>query len=555
MERKEVLEICTFLFLILISTIPLNVNGTDEKEIKVNILFDFGDGIIKWTEVELSTNFTAIYATDISCKKLNFKLDYSWSELGAFVNQIGNKVNQWPGAYWHFWIWNDGSENWILSDKGADKVNLSNNDTIAWSFVVDNEQFISPSPTATPKSKYPYICFRNNVYNTGKTDSPAPQTPNLLWKFNTRSYEADSTSTLYNGKLFINTWQGLFCLNEKDGNKIWNNLKVKGMSTPAIYDGKIFVGSNDGKIYCLNGTNGKIIWKSLLQKNPVYTGISSSPKIYENKIFIGTFNESGGNGSFYCLNAENGKIIWKYNTSSIHLSSSAIINGKVVIGLMGIFDQENLSWKPPYGLLCLNKDNGNLIWNFKTKGGVASSPAIFNSKIFFTSKDGFLYCVNEDGKEVWKNNIGGSISSPAISKNKIFVGTGEFGKDGKFYCFTINGKKIWEFVPNGGVQSSPVLAFNKIYFATNVLDGTIYCLNATNGKLIWKYLPEPEQYILSSPIIANGKLFICSDNGFIYCFMDLDENAKSEDGFITDINAFTIIGAITISTILFIKKK
>ena len=440
--------------------------------------------------------------------------------------------------------------------KITNQINLLNNDSIAWSFVIDDEQFISRLPIATPNSKQTSICFRNNLYNTGSVEGIAPSSNNVLWKFNAESFEADSTPVIIDDRVFINSWEGFYCLNENDGIKIWQNIQVKGESSPAFYDGKIYVGSNDGKLYCMDENNGKIIWSMLLQTNPVFTGISSSPKVSENRVYIGTFNENGGNGTFYCLNGDNGTIIWNRSTSSIHISSPAIFNDKIIVGLMGLFDEAGISWNPPFGVLCLDKRNGNLIWDYTTNGAVASSPAIYDNKIFFTTKDGFLYCINENGKELWLKNIGVSISSPAISNDKIFVGSGTFGPNGKFYCFDTKGQKIWDFIPNGGVQSSPVICDNKIYFATNVEDGKIYCLNITNGELIWEYLPEPKQYILASPTIANGKLYICSDNGYLYCFEDSEEILESVSNKETpDINTLFIIGIITMTAILFLKKK
>ncbi len=90
--------------------------------------------------------------------------------------------------------------------------------------------------------------------------------------------------------------------------------------------------------------------------------------------------------------------------------------------------------------------------------------------------------------------------------------------EGMFYCLDMNGEILWEYKPNGAVQSSPAIADDFVYFATNVKNGTIYCLDNLNGQLIWKYEPWPAEYIISSPAVVNGKLFIASDNGRLYCF-------------------------------------
>jgi hypothetical protein len=139
--------------------------------------------------------------------------------------------------------------------------------------------------------------------------------------------------------------------------------------------------------------------------------------------------------------------------------------------------------------------------------------------VLFTSKDGFLYNLGQShGNIIWKKEIGSSVSSPAVSGGKIFVGTGEMNKEGKFLCLDSDGDIIWEFTPNGAVQGSPAVAENFVYFGTNVKNGTVYCLDRDNGQSIWQYRVWPEQYIISSPVVVDEKMLIASDNGRLYCF-------------------------------------
>jgi hypothetical protein len=120
-------------------------------------------------------------------------------------------------------------------------------------------------------------------------------------------------------------------------------------------------------------------------------------------------------------------------------------------------------------------------------------------------------------------HIGDSISTPSINEDAVFVGSGAMNGQGKFFKLDLNGNLLWEFFPNGAVQSSPALAGNLIYFTTNVADGRIYCLNQTSGEPVWQYTPHPAQYIISSPSISDGKLYVASDNGRLYCFDDGDQ--------------------------------
>src|SRR5437762_3193943 len=86
---------------------------------------------------------------------------------------------------------------------------------------------------------------------------------------------------------------------------IWK-FKTAGpvKSSPAIENGKVFVGSNDGQVYALNLATGVKVWESK-------TGgpVESSPLALEGKVFVGS-----SDGSLYALDAKTGTVIWKYAT-------------------------------------------------------------------------------------------------------------------------------------------------------------------------------------------------------------------------------------------------
>ncbi|MDI6707545.1 MAG: PQQ-binding-like beta-propeller repeat protein, partial [Candidatus Thermoplasmatota archaeon] len=491
------------------------MSATNSSDVTVSVLIDLGDGVVYWADVEL-TNNTAFNATEKACKVLGLALEYSWSAWGVYVSQIGDKTSQWPGAWWHLWLWNSTAQIWELSGKGADAVNCSNGDVIGWSYVVG---WPGPKPLADPITKYPWACFRHDLYHTGYSKDFVAGN-DVLWSFNTESWSVGATPAIARGKVFVTAWNGLYCLDESNGALLWKNIDVKGQSSPALYNDHVIVGSSDGKLYCLHIENGTELWNLTIALEPGYTGISSSPFVHEDKIFIGTFNWTGGEGELYCVNENDGTVIWKNSTeSSVYFSSPAVNNGKIFIGTMGLYNSTTYSWSPPYGLYCFNETDGMLLWKYSVDNSIGSSPTILDNKVLFSSKNGGLYCLDENGKLVWEKNIGSSVSSPSVYQNKIFVGSGAFGGSGKFYCFNSECTKLWEYEPNGPVQSSPAIAGDKIYFATNTQNGTIYCLDLS-GNLIWKYMPSPAQYILSSPALAAGKLFIGSDNGLVYCFGD-----------------------------------
>ncbi|HJN89824.1 MAG TPA: PQQ-binding-like beta-propeller repeat protein, partial [Verrucomicrobiota bacterium] len=67
---------------------------------------------------------------------------------------------------------------------------------------------------------------------------------------------------------------------------------------------------------------------------------------------------------------------------------------------------------------------------------------------------------------------------------------------------TRTAQERWRFAVGGAIRFAPVVSGGRLYFGSD--DGLVYCLNATNGELAWKYRPSPsgERVIGNSRIIS-----------------------------------------------------
>jgi outer membrane protein assembly factor BamB len=77
-------------------------------------------------------------------------------------------------------------------------------------------------------------------------------------------------------------------------------------------------------------------------------------------------------------------------------------------------------------------------WEFKTGGGVHSSPAVSRNYVYVGSGDNYIYCLNKDTGELkWKNETGALVqSSPAVSGNYVYIGSW----DAYVYAFSTEGQ-------------------------------------------------------------------------------------------------------------------
>ena len=101
--------------------------------------------------------------------------------------------------------------------------------------------------------------FQHDPHHTGYTDDKVSDDLELMWSF---SLKSGGQPTVANGKVFVGSGDHkIYCLDENTGDLIWSyETGNKVPSTPAVADEKIFIGSGDGKIYCLNENNGNLIW-------------------------------------------------------------------------------------------------------------------------------------------------------------------------------------------------------------------------------------------------------------------------------------------------------
>jgi len=340
--------------------------------------------------------------------------------------------------------------------------------------------------------------FGHDLSHSGYSTSTAPGTNTVCWSYTTSNY-VTSSPAVTDGKVYVGSEDHkVYCLNAATWGLIWSYTTGDRIqwSSPAVADGKVYVGSNDLKVYCLNAATGGLIW-SYTTGGTVY----SSPAVADGKVYVGS-----NDGKLYCLNAVTGGLIWSYSTGGGQ-SSPAVVNGKVYVG--GTMSHR---------VYCLNAATGGLIWSYLTADQIYSSPTVVNDKVYIGSRDHKVYCLNAaTGGLIWSYLTGDYVySSPAVVNNKVYVGS----FDGKVYCLNAGtGGLVWSYTTGGGA-ASPAVADGKVYIGSDFLK--LYCLNATTGGFVWNY--NTGDYLRSRPAVADGKVYVGSWNNKVYCFGSQQQN-------------------------------
>jgi hypothetical protein len=175
-------------------------------------------------------------------------------------------------------------------------------------------------------------------------------------------------------------------------------------SSSAVVDGKVYVGSNDHNVYCLDASTGTRIW-NYTTDSPV----SPSPAVSDGKVYVGSWDHK-----VYCLDASTGAQVWNYTTDDYVVSSSAVVDGKVYVG------------SNDHNVYCLDASTGTQIWNYTTGNDVDSSAAVAGGKVYIGSGD---YKVYAFATYVWSTDSGGNLKSTFGLTDYVYIRGQSFPAD------------------------------------------------------------------------------------------------------------------------------
>jgi len=357
-----------------------------------------------------------------------------------------------------------------------------------------------------------YPMFGLDPQRTGNASGDAPLANMRLWETKPGAGYIGGGASVVGGRVYVSTWPtmtpaldiglGLYCIDESDGSIIWNNSigGTGGVSTPAIAGDRVFVGSCSGDLTCVNTDNGTTIWNVTIDPDPGYYGVASSPLIYDEVVYV----VSHSDGTVHAIDFD-GVEQWTYSASgnSNKYMSAATDGSRIFFG-------------GGKAMNCVDIANRTATWTYPVSRMVTTTPAVEDGVVYFATGKGEkkLYAVNATtGDLVWSRYLYGTISSPAISNGRIYIGD----DDGRLNCFNAgNGSEIWNQTLGGRCKSSPVVAGGMVYTAANYGKGTVYCFDADCGTPKWSY--DTGEFVMAQPSVSDGTLFVGSDTGYLYAF-------------------------------------
>lgn len=318
------------------------------------------------------------------------------------------------------------------------------------------------------------------------------------------------------------------------------------VSTPAIVDGRVYVGVLGGWILCLDLADGKVLWRYRSidsdKEDEFAPGFTAPIAVTDELVFAGDEQ-----GLFHVVERASGRRKWKFETGAEIVGGPMLIDDRVIFG------------SHDGKLYCFKQANGDKVWEFETQGPVNGTPTLAESFTFITGCDkpvlrivdtstgtqhdeipldelliasaavvgDVLYFGTDNGsiialdwrtkKTLWSwsdpDRQQQIHSSPAISGDVVVIGS----RDKNLHAINRQtGDELWAFSTRAKIDGSPVIVGDRVFVGS--ADKFLYAVALADGKESWKY--PAGQAISGSAAVGEGRLVIGTEtsNGRILCF-------------------------------------
>jgi len=221
----------------------------------------------------------------------------------------------------------------------------------------------------------------------------------LAWAFQTHSATLKSTPLEVNGALYFTTPDNVWAVDARTGHLIWHYTRPSegdhvGHRGVAMYKDRLYFGTPDAHLICLNARNGKKIWDIEIADVRFGYYISVAPLVVKDEVIIGTSGDQADDPHFIeAIGPMTGKVIWRWNTlpdpgapgSETWPNREALMHGGGPAWMTGTYDPDlNLIYwgtgnphpvlagitRPGANLytcsiVALNADTGKLVWYYQ----------------------------------------------------------------------------------------------------------------------------------------------------------------------------------------------
>ena len=247
---------------------------------------------------------------------------------------------------------------------------------------------------------------------------------------------------------------------------------------------------------------------------------SPTPVLVDGRCYchFGTFGTA-------CVDVATGDVVWRRRFEINHIvgpgSSPILHEGRLIIPCDGGDQQFVVALDAATGDTAWKKDRP-LIRNSDPDNRKAFATPLAievegRDQVVIPGAQWFIAYDPADGEEIWRVDHGAGFSNvpaPAYDGRHVYLNTG-FGRP-QLWAVRPDGQGdvtethvAWRELQQVPAMSSPVVADGRLYMVSD--GGVVSCLNAEDGKTLWRER-APGKYS-ASPLLAGGRLYFCSHEG------------------------------------------
>ena len=294
---------------------------------------------------------------------------------------------------------------------------------------------------------------------------------------------------------------------------------------PSFYNGRLYFGSDDGYVYCLNA-DGSFVWKycpfsddrlicsngRLIPMWPVRTGTA----VDNNMVYFASSLVTWRNSYLCCVNASDGSQVYSQSGGTTPMGAILLSANKAYLtmgrGYPRVFNRSNgvyLGWFEAPG-------------DLPGRGGVGGSYALLTTDSSFFYGRGRIWATG--GEELKKHNADTKdyIATEVGARCIVVSGSTAYVlKDTSLKAVDRgSGSTIWNV--SCDCPLSLIKAGSTIFTGG---DGRVRAYDATDGNEVWTKTVIGQAYGLAA---ANGYLFTSTDTGHIYAFGGMREDLNGD---------------------------
>ena len=272
-------------------------------------------------------------------------------------------------------------------------------------------------------------------------------------------------------------------------------------------DGRLFVGSENGKMYALDAASGATQWQVNVPGEVV-----SAPSYGD-----GALVAHLGNGMVYAMDAETGAERWRHEeevpTLSLRGTSSPVVSaGGVIVG----------SNNGRAAVLIL--ENGQLAWDERVTAPAGSSdlermvdidanPVVRGDTLYLLSFNGELVAMQlRNGDVLWRRDYQG-YRTPQVTTSRIYLTTSE---SHLVELERLSGNERWRNNALFGRSLTDVAVMNDHVVAADRF-GVIHWLDRNSGQIVGRHELRRDA-VQVAPLRVDDKVIVQTNKGRLIAF-------------------------------------